>query len=163
MPGLVPTCLLMGGLGPTMADYGVSTGLGLISTCWQVGLGLASSLLAGPRAQGSWGWYLLTDGWNCVPEGGVHMGLASASVLVVEQALLPALISPGWMPVATCLSGRLSEVACLRLFCPESPTVCFYVPFKSGVHFPQPSGPYKQAPPAFKAILQAHLPNGFGA
>lgn len=92
------------------------------------------------------------------------MGLASASVLV-EQVFCCNLYPPGWMPVATCLSlgDSLRGVACLRLFCPESPTVCFYVPFKSGVHFPQPSGPYKQAPPAFKAILQAHLPNGFGA
>ena len=54
-------------------------------------------------------------------EGGVHVELASASVLVVEQALLPALMSPRWMPVATCLSGRLSEVALPQTLPPGVP------------------------------------------
>lgn len=68
------------------------------------------------------------------------MELASASVLVVEQALLPALMSPRWTPVATCLSGRLSKVALPQTLLSGVPTMCLYMPFKSGVHFPQPSG-----------------------
>ena len=56
-------------------------------------------------------------------EGGVHMELASASVLVVEQALLPALMSPRWTPVATCLSGRLSKVALPQTLLSGVPTM----------------------------------------
>ena len=82
------------------------SGLGLMSTCRQVGLGPASSLLDGPRAQGSRGWYLLTDGWSWVPG------------LVCEEKSDPVPSSGQWLWAL----GVLRQPASCWVGCPGPPS-----------------------------------------
>lgn len=82
------------------------SGLGLMSTCRQVGLGAASSLLDGPTAQGSRGWYLLTDGWSWVPG------------LVWEEKSDPVPSSGQWLWAL----GVLRQPASCWVGCPGPPS-----------------------------------------